>query len=108
MAQYNLGLLCFNGKGVPQDYTEAAKWYRKAATQGLTQAQFQLGALYFEGMGVPQDYVQAHMWMNLSASKATGEDQKELANALDAVAKLMLPAQIYEAQRLAREWRPKK
>ncbi len=30
-AQYNLGLMYDNGKGVRQDYVEAAKWCRKAA-----------------------------------------------------------------------------
>jgi len=32
--QFNLGLMYFQGEGVPQDYTEAAKWYRLAAEQG--------------------------------------------------------------------------
>ncbi|MBE0616885.1 MAG: sel1 repeat family protein [Proteobacteria bacterium] len=39
-AQYNLGLLYANGQGVPQNYTEAANWYRKAAEQGNASAQF--------------------------------------------------------------------
>ena len=30
-AQYRLGLMYDKGLGVPQDYAEAAKWYRKAA-----------------------------------------------------------------------------
>ena len=34
MAQYNLAVLYANGQGVPQDYVEARKWYRKAAEQG--------------------------------------------------------------------------
>jgi TPR repeat protein len=33
-AQFHLGLLYEMGLGVPKDYTEAAKWYRKAAVQG--------------------------------------------------------------------------
>ena len=33
-AQYNLGFMYLNGQGVPQNYAEAAKWYRKAAVQG--------------------------------------------------------------------------
>ena len=33
-AQYRLGLSYEHGKGVPQDYMEALKWYRKAAGQG--------------------------------------------------------------------------
>ena len=33
-AQYNLGVIYYNGEGVTQDYAEAVKWYRKAAEQG--------------------------------------------------------------------------
>ncbi len=30
-AQFNLGFMYNKGQGVPQDYTEAVKWYRLAA-----------------------------------------------------------------------------
>ena len=32
--QKNLGTMYYNGQGVPQDYAQAAYWYRKAADQG--------------------------------------------------------------------------
>ncbi len=38
-AQYNVGHMYRNGHGVPQDYSEAMRWYRKAADQGLARAQ---------------------------------------------------------------------
>ena len=31
VAQYNLGQMYRNGDGVPQDYTEAVRWWRLAA-----------------------------------------------------------------------------
>ena len=34
-AQFNLGIMYDEGQGVPQDYAEALKWYRKAAEQGV-------------------------------------------------------------------------
>ena len=37
-AQFNLGVFYNHGRGVSQDYNEAAKWYRKAAEQGLADA----------------------------------------------------------------------
>ena len=52
----------------------------------------------------PEDYVEAHKWYNLAASRVTGDTQKEYAETLDALAKEMAPAQLAEAQRLAREW----
>ena len=32
-AQYNLGLMHNNGHGVPQDYAQAARWYRTAPSR---------------------------------------------------------------------------
>ena len=61
-AQYNLGLMHAEGRGVPQDFAEAATWYRKAAEQGDAGAQYHLGLMYAEGRGVPQDAAAASAW----------------------------------------------
>ena len=107
-AQYNLGQMYIYGRGVPEDYAEAAKWYRKAAEQGHANAQYNLGVMYDNGQGVPQDYVQAHMWYNLSAAGSPpSEDRDSAAENRDIVAELMTREQIAEAQRLARDWKPK-
>jgi TPR repeat protein len=53
---------------VPQNYDEAAKWFRLAADQGHVVAQDVLGGLYFSGRGVLKDYVVAYMWLSLSAA----------------------------------------
>ena len=45
MAQYNLGACYYNGHGVPQSYSEAIKWFRKAARQGYAVAQQVLNGL---------------------------------------------------------------
>ena len=79
-------------------------WSRKAAEQGDAFAQFNLGVAYANGQGVPQTYVEAHKWRNLAASRASAEKQKQYAEARDEVAALMTPAQLAEAQKLAREW----
>ena len=99
-AQYNLGLLYANGWGVAQDDAEAAKWWRLAAEQGDADAQNDLGHMYRNGDGVAQDQVQAHMWFNLAA--AQGYEYATENRYL--VAERMTPADISEAQRLAREW----
>jgi TPR repeat protein len=48
-AQLSLAGMYYNGQGAQQDYTEAAKWTRKAAEQGYTPAQADLGVLYWNG-----------------------------------------------------------
>ena len=104
-AQYNLGVMYHDGHGVPQrSDAEAVRWWRKAAEQGYALAQYNLGSMYHDGHGVPQDYVSAHMWLNLAA--ASGEQRA--AQRRDAVARLMTPAQIAEAQKLEHEWKPTK
>lgn len=113
-AQLFLAVPYENGEGVPQDHAEAAKWYRLAAEQRdpsaagkeeldlAALAQFRLGLMYAGGRGVAQDYVEAHKWLNLAASQ-----ESNFAEFRDSVAAGMTPAQIAEAQRLAREWKPK-
>ena len=103
VAQWILGIMYANGQGVPQDYAAAASWYRKAAEQGQAGAQNNLGKMYATGQGVPQDYVLAHMWWNLAADQGDAVAFKKRDN----VATKMTPAQIAEAQKLAREWKPK-
>ncbi len=108
-AQFNLGNMYNDGRGVPQDYAEAVKWYRKAAAQGQAHAQNNLGLMYSKGQGVTQDYVRAHMWSNLAASRLPwGTERDKVVKNRDLLAAKMTPAQIAEAQRLAREWKPKK
>jgi TPR repeat protein len=46
------------GEDLPQSYSEAAKWYRKAA-EFSPQADVKLALLLIDGKGVPQDYGQA-------------------------------------------------
>jgi TPR repeat protein len=64
--------------------------------------------MYDKGQGVPQDYVQAHMLFNLAASRfsaSEAEDRNKAVKNRDSVASKMTPAQIAEAQKLAREWK---
>ncbi len=103
-AQYNLAFMYDNGRGVTQDYAEAMKWFRIAADQGHVRAQTGVGLIYDLGRGVPQDYVQAHMWYNLAAAQG----QKDAGKWRDSLAEKMTPAQIAEAQTLARYWKPKR
>jgi len=102
-AQVSLGGMYIDGKGVAQDNSEAVNWYRKAAEQGYADAQHRLGKSYAVGIGLPKDFVQAHMWFDLAAM---GGDS-DAKNDRDKVAEMMTPPQIAEAQRLAKEWKPK-
>ncbi len=101
VAQNALAGLYYTGDGVPQDYAEAAKWYRFAAEQNHAEAQYNLGLLvYYIGRGESQDNTQALMWLSLAASQGNQTAQKTHA----LVEKQAAPAEITEALRMAREW----
>ena len=103
-AQMRLGVMYVDGRGgLAQDDAEVAKWYRKAAEQGNVDAQATLGFRYERGQGVSQDYVLAHMWLSLAAAKGY-----PCADKRDKLAAKMSFDEIAEAQRLAREWKPRK
>ncbi len=85
------------------DYETALKELRPLAEQGDAMGQANLGLMYAKGHGVPQDDVQAHMWLNLAAVRGL-----ETARTLrDRLAEKMTPAQLVDAERLAREWKLK-
>jgi uncharacterized protein len=103
-AQAQLGWMFLGGRGVPQNFFKAAKWYYLAAVQGHREAQFQLGLLYNKGQGVARDYVLSYMWLNLSASQAVGDDRDYKVRMRDSVATKMTVAEIALAQQMALTW----
>jgi len=61
-AYFYVGAAYTAGVGVPQDYAEAEKWYRKAADLKLHAGFAALGLFYQLGQGVEQDRVKAQTW----------------------------------------------
>ena len=107
-AQFTIGIQYERGQmGFPQDYVEAAKWYRKAAEQGHHGAQLYLGVFLAQGQGVTPDFIEAYMWLELAKSgneldKAAADDcQKRLIA-------YMTPHYVAEGQRRSREFVPTK
>lgn len=102
-ALYRLCVLSDIGRGLPQDYQEALRWCRLAADQGHARAMYTIGLHYQKADGVSKDLVQAHMWYNLAAANGYEAGAKWR----DRLVPDMTPAQIAQAQLLARNWRPK-
>lgn len=99
-AQFFLGEMYLNGRGVPQDYAQALKWERAAAEQKDSDAQYTLGGMYETGKGVPQDYVQAHVWYSLSSF--SGDEQAIRRKA--ALEAKMSRDQLAASARQVQEW----
>ncbi|MFN4210438.1 MAG: peptidoglycan-binding protein [Devosia sp.] len=66
-AQFEIGAIFTEGRAVPQDYVEAAKWYERSAAQGFVPAQYRLGNLYEAGQGVDKDIEIAKLWYQRGA-----------------------------------------
>ena len=88
-----------DGRGVPQNYAEAARLYRLAAEQGDALAQYNLGVMYGNGQGLPQNYQLAYMWFSLAAAKGV----ERAASVRDKAAGNMTLEQIGRAQQLSAE-----
>ena len=106
-SQFKIGDMYYKGEGAAQDFAEALKMYRKVAERNddpgiTTDAQLKIAEMYYKGEGVPKDFVQAYMWLAILLKDSRFDSKATtLSNALAAK---MAPAQIAEAQRLAREW----
>ena len=74
-AQYKLGEMYDLGKGVPQDFRQAVKWYRLSAQQGNASAQFALAEMYKNGDGVEKDLGEAVRWYRRAADQGNAGAQ---------------------------------
>ncbi len=95
-----LGIMKDIGQGGPDEGSEAVEKYRKFAEQGNATAQNNLGTIYANGRDVKRDYVQAYFWFSLAAAQGLALARRNQFKC----ARQMTPAQIAEAQNLAREW----
>lgn len=77
-AQFELGLIYYNGQNVKQDYEQAIYWFKKAAENGIVEAQHNLGVIYYNSWGIKQDYEQAFYWFKKSAEQNYAISQDSL------------------------------
>ena len=68
----------FNGHGVPQNYTEALKWYRKSAAKGHAPAQHSLANMLAGGVGVARNSEEAVEWFRKAAEQDFDASQNSL------------------------------
>lgn len=100
-AQFNIGLLYEQGKGVAADQGVAVEWFDRSAELGFARAQYRLADIYERGDGVEQDYVTALKWFQL-AGRQRYEDARKRRQRL---AKKMTSTQIAYAEMYVRQWK---
>jgi TPR repeat protein len=103
-AQFSVGVMYFKGLGTPRNLAEAFKWYRRAADQGDPAAQYNLGAMYDKGEAVKRNPVMAATLYTLAATARV----TAAAAAKRRLAMSMTAAQLTEAEKQARAFKPKR
>jgi hypothetical protein len=69
VAKSNIGLLYDKGWGVAKDPSQAVEWLRKAADQGFAEAQCDLGVHYATGAGIARNPAEAAKWFQKAANQ---------------------------------------
>ena len=81
-AQFNLGVMYIEGKGVAQNRDDAIFWFIKAAENDHVQAQYNLGHLYFEDKGDQESLKKGVAWWRRSSLQGFGIAQFNYARAV--------------------------
>ena len=102
-AQYNLGVMYKEGKGVDHpDDSKAKHWWRKAAKHGLDKAQFNLKAESHLRVIYDKNRDNVRSYISLTVDSALGD--RDAKTARQVVERKMTAQQIAEAQREATKW----
>jgi localization factor PodJL len=78
-AAYEVALRFAEGRGVPMNLTEAARWFERAAGKGLVPAQFRYASMLEKGQGVKKDLPQARRLYLAAAAKGSAKAMHNLA-----------------------------
>ena len=78
-ATFEVGARYAEGKGIRQNFKEAARWYTKSATRGFALAQYRLATLYERGLGVDKDLSRAKIWYERAARQGNVKSMHNLA-----------------------------
>lgn len=107
-AQFVLGSMYRDGRGVAKDLDEMIRWWRMAAEGHNVDAQFALGNVYSGGSGVAKDYVLAYMWFDILAAQEAQEFiGKIAASNRNALKSFMTADEIAKAGQLSADWQSK-
>lgn len=79
LALFEIGARYTEGRGVPTDRAEAAKWYKLAADRGLAPAQYRLGNMYEKANGVERNLSEAKRYYQLAADQGNAGAMHNLA-----------------------------
>lgn len=78
-AAYEVAMRFVEGRGVPANLEEGARWFERAASKGLAPAQFRYASMLEKGQGVKKDLTAAQKLYIAAASKGHAKAMHNLA-----------------------------
>ena len=78
-AAYEIAMRFVEGRGVPLNLEEAARWFERAASKGITPAQFRYASMLEKGQGVKKDLAAAQRLYIAAANKGHAKAMHNLA-----------------------------
>jgi localization factor PodJL len=79
VALFEIGARYTEGRGVKNDFAEAAKWYRLAADKGFAPAQYRLANFLEKGTGVAPNIGEAKRYYEMAANAGNASAMHNLA-----------------------------
>ena len=79
-AAYQLAKMYDEGRGIPQDYIKAFKWYQKAS--GILGVPLRIAVMYMEGIGTKQNDIIARNWLYRAISAGDSTEAPKLLEKL--------------------------
>lgn len=103
-AQFWIGTMWYHGRGKPQNFKEAYRWYLRSAYLGNADGQSNLGLIYRNGDGQQINPVVAYAWFSLAASQNNEVARRNLEDLAEELRVKKLDSKILEGQALAQEY----
>lgn len=107
VGQWLMGIMYYQGQGVPKDMGRAFSLFRGAAEQGYFRAFAPLAKMYEAGEGTPRDLGLSYAWYNIAIARLpNSRERNDLMRLREGVAAQMTAYQIELAQKRANEFVP--
>jgi len=105
-AEAMLGVMYYNGQGVPKNEALAAIWLFKAANKGVPSAQLALGSLHIKGLGVRANVFEAYKWLKLAEKSDVEKVKIEAARIIVLIKPLLSEDELLRVEDALANWRP--
>lgn len=103
-AQYGIGLMLYEGKGITKRPSRGIKWLTLSAQKHYPLALAKLGEIYWKNRKTDREATWALMWYALAQNAVTQDSHPQIINRYNDVAKALPENAQHDAHQLALKW----